>query len=329
MPDQLELSFGGNPFVLRCPIDEGLWLFWDLYWKTTTKGKGTKKSIVRLIRYFKEISSLRYIDEIAKTHIIDLRKWLKSLGFSTATINTHHMITTLCFNKFAEWKRIRIYKGYDFSKFVLPETNPGALVKKGHEEPKSSRPWPKRLIFKLIDIAYRLNDIFMAHYIEFSYLSGLRPSDLFRLEEKNIDFAHKIAVGVQHKTITNSLPSGIPYTITLSEKMTLILKELISNRPKNQPLFWDQKYNYESWRRQVNRRFNVIRKAAGAPHITPYSLRSSKATLLMDNGIDAETVREAMGWTTLRMLPVYAKRTLAHQRRAQEKLEDEDSEIIL
>jgi integrase len=71
-----------------------------------------------------------------------------------------------------------------------------------------------------------------------------------------------------------------------------------------------------------------VRALAGLPCIQLRDLRPSSATLLLDNHVDAETVAESLGHTTLRMLPTYTPRSLAHQIAAQKVLEDPKTEIL-
>lgn len=330
MSEQFELPFENNPFVLRLTIDDGLWFFWENYWKDLPKGRSTKKCLVRLICFFKEIAKINFIDQVSKVHIEDLRKWLYTFGFSHSTVNTHHMIFVRWVNKLYDWKEAKIYKGIDFAKIVLPLKNPGSLVKKVKEIAQSGGiPWPKRVIYRIIDAANRLKDYYMADFLETLYLAGLRPSDVGRMIEKNVDFGHMHVTGIQHKTVTSKLPSGIPYLIAITPRMALILKRRINCAPPGAPIFGSAELSYESWYKEISRRFSVIRAAAGAKHVQIRHFRGAGSTLLMDNGIDIETIREKYGWTTLRMIPTYAKRTMVHQRKAQLVLEDEETEILL
>jgi len=311
-PIQLEL-FSTGPFTLRWPMPDALAFFWANYWCFLPKAKTSKKPMARLVQFF----AGRYADEISKTDVEALRRHLASLGLKANTINTHHVLLTRFFNKLAEWKEGGSFNGLDFSKITLPLKNPGSLVPKVDERQFARKvAWPKRLVYKLINVANVLNLPEVADAIEILYLSKLRPGDVWNLSERNIDFAHMILSGIQHKTITSRMPSGIPYMIALTPRMATILKRRLA---EGEPLFS---------KKRVEAGFKIVRKAAGARLVQIRDFRPSSATLLLDNGIDPETVSESLGHTTPRMLPTYAPRSIVHQRKAQAVLEKEETEIL-
>lgn len=325
MTHQLELSLGA-PFSLRLNFSEALSFFWDKYWITTVKSKNTKKCFKVLSQYFQR----KYIDEITKSDIESLRNYLGGLGLKPNSVNTYHLIVTRLYNKLFEWKEGGRFECVDFSYISMPNRNPASLVPKVNEKQFERRvAWPKKTVRKMITAALALNDIELAQIIQILYLTRLRPGDVWSIVDRNVDLTRLILFGIQNKTITRRNPSGIPYMIALTDQMARIFKQRLDKTPSGQPLFRDPRMTYSAWLKFIQRRFNAAREVANLKHVQLRDFRPSSATLLLDNGIDPETVRESLGHTTLRMLPTYTPRTIVHQRRAQRVLEKEDSEILM
>lgn len=326
--EQLEL-FSDEPFCVRLTIIEGIQIFRSTYWDRLPKGKTTAKCFERILTYC-QIKGIRYCDEFNKSRMEKLLEWLEDRGCSVFVRNSTHAIITRFFNKLMEWKEGGKHEGVDFSKIPLPNKNPGSQVSKVDEAQFAKKvAWPKKVVYRLIESAKELNDHALAEKIEMLYLTGLRPSDLFRITERNVDLAHLILTGTQHKTVTSNLPSGRPFRIALTAHMAEIIRKRMEWKPAGEPIFGNSSYTHESWMRQINRRFDVVKKYAGMPHVQLKHMRGSSTTLLLDNNIDIETVRERGGWSTDRMIPIYGRRTIVHQKEAQSVLEKPDTEIIM
>jgi len=328
MDTQLELCLDG-PYTVRFPIDQAIEFFWNHYWKHLPKGQNTRKVIDR-IKAFSRVEGLRYVDEISVFTVQRFRKHLTSTGLKENTANTHHTVMRRWLNWLAECKEVGTVHGIDFRPIVLPLKNPCAAVPQVNEDQfRRGVAWTKKAVYTLVGMAIKLKDLGMAEKIEMLYLTGLRPGDLWNMTDKNVDLVRNIISGVQHKSITRRLPSGRPYLVTIGPRASAIIRRRMDRIPSGQPLFRDPSVTYTNWLRIVGRRFHQIRTACNMRHVKLCDFRPSKATILMDNGVDVETIRETMGWSTLRMLPVYARRTIAHIRRAQEIQEDEATEILV
>ena len=150
-----------------------------------------------------------------------------------------------------------------------------------------------------------------ADIIDGLYMSRLRQSDFFNMTANNVDLDHGILQGVQKKTITTSNPSGVPYLVVMPQPLRdLIARRVLMTKPGTK-LFR---------RMNLQKQYNLVRRAAGLQYVTLQDLRRAAATHLLDNGVDPQTVAEGLGHTTLRMLPSYTPRTLKHHREASEKL---------
>jgi site-specific recombinase XerD len=55
----------------------------------------------------------------------------------------------------------------------------------------------------------------------------------------------------------------------------------------------------------IQRRFEVLGRAAGIPHMHPHLLRHTCATWRVMQGADASTLMQLLGWTSTLMFPVY------------------------
>lgn len=328
MTDQLELSLGGS-FAVRLLLTDALQIFWDTDWSHTSRASNTRKCFERISEFFK-VAGIRYVDEVTKASVEDMRRTLGNAGLKANTVNTHHMILTRFFNALNEWQEARWHHGIDFANVQLPRKNPAAQVPKVDERQFARKvAWPKRLVRRIIETAKAMDDIDMAEIIEVLYGTRLRPGDVFLMTDRNVDLVRLILSGIQHKTITRRLPSGIPYLIAIPKRCLPIFRRRVQTNASGDPLFREPQTKIRTWMNSIRKRFHIISTAAKAGQVQLRDFRPSSATLLLDNGIDPETVKDLLGHTTLRMLPSYAPRTLLHQRRAHETLEKDETEILI
>ncbi len=311
----------GDQFEL---FERALW--WDLDWSKTAKSRSTRPAFKRIASFW----AARFVDELARQDMVSLREHLIFLGLKPNTVNTHHTMVTRWMTWLFECKDAGLVHGMDFRPISLPKKNVGSEVPKVDEKQFNRNiAWPKEVVHKLVAAAQRVNDQFMADVVETLYITMLRPGDVWEIERRNVDMAHKVLQGIQHKSIRRSMPSGLPYSKVITPRLEVIFRRRLALTAPGAPLFRDPEYAHEAWRRQMGRRFDVLRTAAQLPHVNLRDFRPSAATLSLDNGVDVETLRLALGHSTSRQLPTYARRTLAHLRLAQEKLEDSESDILV
>lgn len=324
-PEQLEL-FSQGPFMVRLPISQAVEIFIDSYWSRLPKWKTTKHIPGFLRRYFAG-RNVAYLDEIRKSDIEDMRDEIVSSGYKPETANTYHGFVSRLISWWIERKEEGRVGDLILDRFAIPIKNPATLVPR-YKTVSGGAAWPKKVVRKLIETAYAANDHLIGQTLEMLYLSNRRPGDIWRMTSENVDLAHRLMRGIQNKSINRRTPSGRPYLNAIGPRMAEILKERMSVVPPGEPLFRDPQKSVDAWAREFNRRFNVIRKLAGLPHVQANQFRHSGTTLLLDNGVGTETAREIGGWTTDRMLPIYNRRNIVHLRQAQEKLEDDTSDIL-
>lgn len=325
MSDQFEL-FERAPWVVRQRVPDSLELWWIYDWSLTAKSKTTVAAFKRLQKFW----TGRFDDELAKPDMEALIRYLQQLGLGNAAVNTHHTMATRWMSWLGECKALGIAHGIDWRPISVPAANIGSLVSKLPEKPRGVA-WPKSLVHKLVAICQRLDDQFMADLIESLYISKVRLVDHWHMEDGNVDLAHLIVAGTQHKSINRRRPIGRPYLKPLTPRLETIYRRRIEQaRRMGWKYLWrDPAYSVESWRRRIDLRFAQLRDLARlGTDVQLRDMKPSAATLELDNGIDSQTVAQGMGHKDERHLPVYARRNLTHQRRAQELLEDAHTEII-
>lgn len=304
MGEQLEL-FSREPFSVRLDIQEAMRIFWENYWCNLPSAITTKATTRRIMDYFKG----RFIDTITKHDIENYRRSEREKGFKESTINKGHMVLERMFNVLKDYRNAGHINGVPFQHVVIPEVNPCALVPKVSEAQFARREIMSEELWK--KIVYYADDEMMDRLI--IYLdTGLRPCDVSRLTSANVDFKRSVLTGIQHKTITTKNPSGAPYLLKMTSRVSDILLNRIGRFKPGAKLFPPA-----NWQK----RWKKLRELAGCPWLQRRDLRRTKGTFMLDHGTDARTVADSLGLTTLRLLPNYTPRTLKHQTEGLEKLE--------
>ena len=280
-------------------------IFWDNYWGHLPFGSKSQSYRDRLLTFFKG----HYLDSISKSDVERLRRWMTESGYSVSTINKAHMMLARLYTKFTEYKEGRFVNGVDFSKIVLPEKNPAAMVPRVNEKQFARKEAPSRdEVRRLVSYADEdLKDI-----INGLYWTLLRPSDFFRITDQNVNLGRMMLEGIQHKTITTRHPSGNAYRVPITIDLAIVLKRRMETTKPGTPLFR---------RSNIQKRFYRARNLAGLSWVQlGRDLRRAGAIRLLDMGADPYTVAEYLGHSSLDMLPRYTPRTDKHLKEAAEKL---------
>lgn len=188
---QFEL-FDQAPWIVRQRAQESLQLWWDHDWSKTVKASTTRKAFKRIVAFWEN----RYVDDLTKADMTNLRADLKARGLRDNTINTHHNMVVRWINWLTECKKLGVVDEIDFRRMSLPKENFAAEVPRIDEARfRRNVAWPKRVIWKLVGASQRLNDQEMADIIDALYITKLRPGDVWEITDQNIDLAHKILQG--------------------------------------------------------------------------------------------------------------------------------------
>ncbi|HZB45993.1 MAG TPA: tyrosine recombinase XerC [Pyrinomonadaceae bacterium] len=144
--------------------------------------------------------------------------------------------------------------------------------------------------------------------LEFLYATGVRVSELTKLDLRDVDFRGK-TVRVQGKRRKERIvPFGDPALHALLDYLT-VRGAFLDNAPvaerETQAIF----LNYQGTRittRSVGRMVDkYIRICAGIHDISPHSLRHSFATHLLDSGADLRDIQELLGHARLSTTQIY------------------------
>jgi integrase len=302
--EQLEL-FAEGPFTLRVTIEDAVRIFWDNYWSHLPFGSKSHAHRERILQFFKG----SYLDSISKADVERFRRRMKENGYTDSTINKSHMMLARIFTKFQEYKEGRFVNGVDFSKIVLPEKSPAAQVPRVNEKKRGRKEAPKPEEMRRL-ISYADEDL--KDILNGLYWTLLRPSDFFRITDRNVNLSRMMLEGTQHKTITTRNPTGNPYRIPITIDLAIVLKRRMETTKPGTALFR---------RKNIPKRFNRARGLADLNWVQlGRDIRRAGAIQLLDKGIDPYTVAELLGHSSLDMLPRYTPRTDKHLKEAAEKL---------
>lgn len=302
MAEQMEL-FAQEPFSVRVKIDEAVLIFRRNYWDKLPYGKNSPNICDKICKFFRG----HFLDTISKADVERMRQFYSQMGYSQSTINKIHMTLSRIYTKFEEYKEGRFVNGEDFSRIVLPSKNPASLVPRVREKPKPEI----EITLKRKKILCGLADPDLYEIIDTLWWSMLRPGDLFRITDKNVNISYGTITGTQNKSITTNNPSGLSYMVSIPADRIEMIKRRIESAKPGTPIF-----------RRVNiqKRWEKLRKIATKfdPELgraKMKEIRDGATSYLLDNNFDAETIRKKGGWSSYQMIPHYDKRgdrSMAH-----------------
>jgi integrase/recombinase XerC len=144
--------------------------------------------------------------------------------------------------------------------------------------------------------------------LEFLYGTGVRVSELTKLDVHDVDFKNKLIRVTGKRRKQRIVPFGEPALHALMGYLT-VRQGFLNNAP---PTERDSKalfLNYQGTRittRSVGRMIDkYIQICAGIHNISPHSLRHSFATHLLDSGADLRDIQELLGHARLSTTQVY------------------------
>lgn len=144
--------------------------------------------------------------------------------------------------------------------------------------------------------------------LEFLYATGVRVSELTKLNLKDIDFKEKLVRVTGKRRKQRILPFGDPALHAIINYLSVrnhFLQNASPEERDEQALF----LNYQGTRittRSVGRMVDkYIQICAGIHNISPHSLRHSFATHLLDSGADLRDIQELLGHARLSTTQIY------------------------
>lgn len=228
----------------------------------------------------------RYLEkDINKISVADLKMYIlhKQSNCKQSTLNT--IITT-----------IKAFFSFLCDEGYI-ETNPSRKLKKVKEE--------KRLRKSLSDVT--LEQVRLAcnnkrdrALIEFAYSSGLRVSELAKLDIKDLDFSsNKLSVVGKGNKERN---------VMFSDIAKFYIKQYLDERTDNDPaLFVSVKKPYKRiGKRAIEKRFTKIKDLLNMKELYPHLLRHTFATKLASTA-DITVVQKLLGHTNINTTMLYAE----------------------
>jgi integrase/recombinase XerC len=192
----------------------------------------------------------------------------------------------------------------------LIELNPAKLV----STPRLEKRLPKHLsieeAIKFIETPDTETDLGKRDraMLELMYATGVRVSELTKMEVGDIDFRTKLIRVTGKRRKERIVPFGDPASDAMKNYLSVrdrFLSNSAVSRREPEALF----LNYQGTRitsRSVGRMVEkYIRICAGMHEISPHALRHSFATHLLDSGADLRDIQELLGHARLSSTQIY------------------------
>jgi integrase/recombinase XerC len=145
--------------------------------------------------------------------------------------------------------------------------------------------------------------------LELLYGTGVRVSELVKLNLRDIDFKGKLVRVTGKRRKQRIVPFGDPALHALLHYLTEARPVFLNNAPASERDEEAVFLNYQGTRittRSVGRMIDkYIEICAGIHNISPHSLRHSFATHLLDSGADLRDIQELLGHARLSTTQIY------------------------
>ncbi len=145
--------------------------------------------------------------------------------------------------------------------------------------------------------------------LEMLYGTGVRVSELVKLDLKDIDFRGRTVRVKGKRRKERVVPFGEPALHALMSYLTEVRHTFLNNASPSEREPEAVFLNYQGTRittRSVGRMVDkYIKICAGIHNISPHSLRHSFATHLLDSGADLRDIQELLGHARLSTTQIY------------------------
>ncbi len=250
-----------------------------------------------LIEEFERYLDVRYSSHhTKKAYLRDVEEFLShSFGFDIEGVEKFESVL---FKKGLSSKSInrKLASLSVFFEFLkqkgVVEKNPVKLV----DKPKQKKSLPKFLeVDEIVSLLESIKDKRDRALLELLYSTGLRVSELVSLNVEDVDFDN-LRVKVRRK-------GGKVMYVPFSQRVVQYLVEYLNKRETG-PLFLNR-YGRRISDRMVRK---IVKKYAIHSifkDISPHTLRHTKATHLLNNGMDLRLLQRFLGHSSIRATQIY------------------------
>jgi integrase len=183
-----------------------------------------------------------------------------------------------------------------------------------HQKPPAdpfSREETETILSKLYE-HYQNADVVHAAYFEFSFFTGMRPSEMLALRWGDIDLREgyaRVSKARPKGRLNNRTKIAEVRDVRLNERALHALEAVKQySSSMNECVFQSHRYNVE-FKTEKSQRiiFTKVLKELGIRHRKAYNCRHTYATMLLMSGVNINFVASQLGHSPIMTATVYAK----------------------
>ncbi len=267
----------------------------DLFFQYLTVEKGVQPQTIQayandLKQFFKSFKNKESVDDLLVSDLTDFIKIQNRQSRANATI-LRRLSSTKHFYRFLEKEKLL---ADSVPKIDSPRAIKKLPVSLSIEEVESLLEAPD------LDKAEGLRDRAM---LEVMYSSGLRVSELIKLERSQVNFIHGIVTIYGKGNRERRVPIG---EYALEYLVKYIEEARVKNVGKNSKYLFLNRYGKELSRQYFFRQVKKYATYAGIKEdVSPHTLRHSFATHMLDRGAELRAVQEMLGHQNIATTQIY------------------------
>ncbi|MDD3938618.1 MAG: site-specific tyrosine recombinase XerD [Bacilli bacterium] len=267
----------------------------DLFFQYLTVEKGVQPQTIQayandLKQFFKSFKNKESVDDLLVSDLTDFIKIQNRQSRANATI-LRRLSSTKHFYRFLEKEKL------------LPDSVPKI------DSPRAIKKLPVSLSIEEVESLLEAPDLDKAEglrdraMLEVMYSSGLRVSELIKLERSQVNFIHGIVTIYGKGNRERRVPIG---EYALEYLVKYIEEARVKNVGKNSKYLFLNRYGKELSRQYFFRQVKKYATYAGIKEdVSPHTLRHSFATHMLDRGAELRAVQEMLGHQNIATTQIY------------------------
>lgn len=267
----------------------------DLFFQYLTVEKGVQPQTIQayandLKQFFKSFKNKESVDDLLVSDLTDFIKIQNRQSRANATI-LRRLSSTKHFYRFLEKEKL------------LPDSVPKI------DSPRAIKKLPVSLSVEEVESLLEAPDLDKAEglrdraMLEVMYSSGLRVSELIKLERSQVNFIHGIVTIYGKGNRERRVPIG---EYALEYLVKYIEEARVKNVGKNSKYLFLNRYGKELSRQYFFRQVKKYATYAGIKEdVSPHTLRHSFATHMLDRGAELRAVQEMLGHQNIATTQIY------------------------